>query len=117
MIVKAALFSGLLLALAAGAATAAPALPDGQSQAVLLNPAPHAVEAVIDGRIWRCEGANCVALANDSADQQSIPKECHRAAVWLGKFTSYQTGPKALSDTELSACNANVTTKEPRAPG
>jgi ethanolamine utilization microcompartment shell protein EutL len=117
MTCKAALLSGLLLALAAGAAHAASPLPDGQSQAVLANPAPHAMEAVIDGRIWRCEGTSCVALANDSADQQSVPKECHRAAIWLGKFVSYQTGPKILSDAEVSACNVNVTTKEPRSPG
>jgi hypothetical protein len=112
-----------LLALSAifMAATAVPAqadvLPDGASKATLISPAPTPIEAVIDGRIWHCTGASCDAAANDSADVQTLPHECHRTAIWLGKFSAYQTGAVALTDAQLTACNANVTTKTPRSPG
>ncbi len=112
-----------LLVCAAFFAALAPALSvqaedfqSGESHAVLIGKAPSPMEAVIDGRIWRCDAANCVALANDSASSQSIGRECHRAAVWLGQFSAYQTGKRSLTDAELSECNARVTTKTPRSP-
>ena len=92
-------------------------LPDGASKAVLATPASAPVEGVIDGRIWRCAGATCTARANDSADEQRPSTECHRAAMWLGQFTAYQTGAKVLTASELTSCNAHVTIKEPHIPG
>lgn len=116
---KQALFACIALSLGSIAALPAHAetLNDGASKAVLASPASTPMEGVIDGRIWRCAGATCVANANDAADVQKISTECHRAAKWLGQFTEYQTGPKALTASELTACNANVTTKEPHIPG
>jgi hypothetical protein len=105
-----------VLAISAPALAHAADLQKGESRAVLASPAPKPVEAVIDGRIWHCQDTVCAARPNDSADSQRITKECHRAAVWLGHFTAYQTGAKTLTDVELVGCNAGVTTKEPRSP-
>jgi hypothetical protein len=100
--------AAMLAAFAPAIAAQAETLEDGQSKAVLMKAATAPVEVVIDGRIWRCEGSECVANPNDGADQQRIGTECHRAAFQLGKFSAYQTGAKALSDTELAACNARI---------
>jgi hypothetical protein len=82
-------------------------LPDGQSKATLATGGSNR-ELVIDGRVWRCAGADCTATPSGMAASQSIGRECHTAALRLGKFTAYQTGKTTLDDTGLTACNLNV---------
>jgi len=98
----------MTMAFAPAIAAHAETFQDGESHAVLVKAATAPMETVIDGRIWRCQGADCVAMPIEGADSQRIGSECHRAAYQLGKFTAYQTGAKALSDTELAACNARI---------
>jgi hypothetical protein len=107
----------ILMAASLYAPALAADLPDGASRAELVNPAPAPMDAIIDGRVWHCQGAVCAAPANDGADVQTLAHECHRAALWLGQFTFYQTGSHVMSESELTACNARVTTKVPRSPG
>jgi len=115
---KQALFALSAIFMASVACSAqAETLPDGASKATLISGAPSPMEAVIDGRIWRCSGTSCEASANDAADVQTLPHECHRTATWLGKFSAYQTGGVAMTEAQLTSCNTNITTKSPRSPG
>ena len=81
---------------------------DGESRAVLATPATKPIERVIDGRIWRCDGAVCGAQPTAQADAQRIASECRHAAVHLGAFLAYQTGSKSLTSAQLTDCNASL---------
>jgi hypothetical protein len=98
----------MTMAFAPAIAAHAAEFQEGESHAVLMKAATSPVEVVIDGRIWRCQGADCAAMPIEGADSQRIGSECHRAARQLGKFTAYQTGAKALNDAELATCNGNI---------
>jgi hypothetical protein len=96
------------LALVAASALAMPTLaaeyPKGESHAVLVKAAPAGTEVVVDGRIWRCDGVACVALANDSDLHNKPVVECRNAARTLGKFSAYSTGKITLTDAQLAEC-------------
>ncbi len=103
--------------LAASSALAATGdLPSGASRAELVSPAPKPMYGVIDGRLWDCQGNVCTAEGTSQARAQGVADECHRAAKWLGKFTSYQTGATRFSGDQLTACNEGVTRTTPSAP-
>ncbi len=96
------------LALIAASACALPSLaaeyPKGESHAVLVKAASPGTEAAVDGRIWRCDGAACVAFASDSDLHNKPVVECRNASRALGKFSAYTTGKITLTDAQLAEC-------------
>lgn len=75
-----------------------------RSEAKLAGPLPKAAKIVIDGRVWTCDGAICIAAGEGRS--QSIARECWRAARKLGPFTAYSRDGVALDDVALKACNS-----------
>jgi len=93
-----------LTALALAPVALAGGYPQGETHAVLATPADKGTEVVVDSRIWRCDGVNCVALPNDSDVRRKPVIECQHAARSLGKFTAYATGDVVLTDAQLAEC-------------
>lgn len=103
---KLALFT--LLVACAGQGAQAIAAPPGVTMATLAIAPPVPVHRVIDGRAWDCASMACTARAAADAQSQPLPRECNRAARELGAFAAYQTGSRALTETELAKCNAGA---------
>ena len=99
-----------LTAVVACAGQAAPAFAadPGVTEATLAVAPPVPVHRVIDGRAWDCKDAACTAAAAADAESQPLPRECNRAARELGAFAAYQTGRRALTETELAKCNSGA---------
>ncbi len=79
-------------------------LRPGESHAVLIKATDRGTQEVIDGRVWRCDGAECVAMPNDSDRRYPPVTECRNAARTLGKFSAYATGKVTLTDVQLAEC-------------
>ncbi len=94
-----------LTALAFAPSAFAAGYPPGESHAVLAKPADSGTEIVVDSRIWRCDGVNCVAYPNDSDIRRKPVIECQHVTRALGKLTAYTTGDVVLSDAQLAECS------------
>ena len=80
-------------------------LADGATLAHLVTPSGQPVSTIIDGRMWQCSGADCSAAASDSADSQSLMRECRRAARTIGAFDAYRTGSQTMDAAGLKTCD------------
>ena len=92
------------LALLAALAIAPPAFAADTAQATLKAPASTS-NTVLDGRVWRCDGAACVGVAPGSPASQPAVQECRRVAKTLGPIAAYSTGGRTLDAAALDACN------------
>ena len=95
--------------LAAAPAALAGGLPPGESRAVLAQPVgPYFDEAIVDGRVWRCNGVNCTAHVNPSDEHRKPAIECRDAAQKIGRFVSYETGDTVFTEADLAACGKGL---------
>ncbi len=99
--------------LLAGAAHAEATLAKGVTRVQLAAPLVKAIDPVIDGRIWHCEGDACQANPMPGSRAQSLQRECEAAARTIGAFQTYQTGPEELAADKLARCNTQA--RAPRA--
>ena len=76
-----------------------------KAEAQLQTPVAAPFEKIVDGRVWRCDGASCVGATSIGA-RQPVLRECKRAAKALGSFVSYRSGPRELTGEDAKACNA-----------
>jgi hypothetical protein len=58
---------------------------------------------VLDGRVWRCGGAQCAAAGRGRS--QGLIRECARVARKLGPLTAYERDGVALDQAGLDRCN------------
>ncbi|RYG14523.1 MAG: hypothetical protein EON96_11720 [Caulobacteraceae bacterium] len=92
------LVAALMAAVPAVAETPAP------TRAVLVDAAKApAGRLVLDGAIWRCDGATCVATGGSS---QPASRACRRVVSRLGAVTEFAWKGEALSAEQLAICNA-----------
>ena len=76
-----------------------------KAEAQLQTPVTAPFEKIVDGRIWRCDGASCVG-ATSVSNRQPVLRECKRAAKALGAtFVSYKSGTRELTGDQAKACN------------
>lgn len=95
------LFAGAVVAFAGAPLATAAAM---SSQATLAAPVSEPKTVIIDGKVWKCTGADCAASAAGSS--QPLTRECVRAVKILGKVTAFSRDGKSLDATQLAACNA-----------
>lgn len=74
------------------------------SQATLATPLAAPKLVIIDGKVWKCTGVDCVAPNEGSA--QPLRRECARAVKVLGKVTAYSRDGVSLDAESLAVCNA-----------
>ena len=100
------IISGLWALSMLGAAIApAAAFAANGVEARLAAPVSKPREVIIDGRIWSCEGDVC--RGGSRGANQSLKRECLRAAKVLGPVVGYRNGDKTLSAEEVAACNGD----------
>ncbi len=92
----------LTLAFAATAAGSALAQPTGTSL-TLQSAGKAPAKIIIDGAVWKCSGAQCVAVT--SGDAQNPVRACKRVVAQLGAVSTFSWDGKAFSADELAACN------------
>ena len=99
---KAAATGAALILIAWATATQA---ADRTAQAGLPDPmaAPH--DRILDGRIWRCEGATCRSAGESAPASQPVLRECRRLVRVLGPLISYRSGPVLFDAAALARCN------------
>ncbi len=83
----------MLAALTAAGAAVAQDMPMAayEARAVLAAPATQAKPIIIDGRVWRCDGAACAGRAAAMPLSQPVTHECQRVARALGPVRSYRS--------------------------
>jgi hypothetical protein len=64
------------------------------------------MKVTIDGRIWRCEADLCKGA--EQGNTQPAKRECAKVVKVLGALVAYKDGKKNLSEADLAACNAAV---------
>lgn len=97
-------FIGAAAALVAAIAPAAAWAAKGV-EARLAAPVSEPRKFIVDGRVWSCEDDIC--RGGTQGANQSIKRECTRAAKVLGPIVAYRNGDKTLSAEEIAACNAS----------
>jgi hypothetical protein len=73
------------------------------SSAGLQSVRPTDRPVVLDGRVWRCDGAQCAAAGRGRS--QGLIRECARVARKLGPLTAYARDGVALDQAGLDRCN------------
>lgn len=98
-----ALFAGSLAVAAAMIPIAAPASAQasGFYRAELAAPLDAPRKEVLNGVVWRCEGASCIA-PKASARAEIV---CGKLARKVGPVASFAHGEDALDEAALSRCN------------
>jgi hypothetical protein len=90
-----------LAASLAGQSVTAEAAPAGAYSAALVTPLAAPRHEIVDGAIWRCEGARCSAPA-DGGRAQTV---CIKVARKFGPVASFATPQGPLSAEQLTRCN------------
>lgn len=97
-----------LSVLAFAAALAAPLTAfaaETETSSLTLQSADGApARTIIDGAVWKCQGASCQALGGQP---QSADRACRRIVARLGKVTAFTWRGTSLSGDALAACNGN----------
>jgi hypothetical protein len=65
-------------------------------------------EATIKGITWHCESSRCTASAEDWPGLDSFVKQCRVVAADLGPLTSFRSGGRVASKSELNTCNQSA---------
>lgn len=99
---RALLISGFALAAAlTSVAVPASAQSGGFYRAELAAPLDAPRKEVLNGIVWRCEGASCTAPKASSRAEIV----CGKLARKVGAITSFAHGDEALDDAALTRCN------------
>ena len=93
----------LMTLMTATLAVAQPA-PMLDAAATLASPG-EARRLVLDGRSWAC-GPDGVCVARGAGASQPVLRECRRFVARFGAVTRYERGGVALTEAELTQCNA-----------
>lgn len=89
------------LAIAVSPAQAAP--HGGSYVATLASPLAEARQAVIDGKVWKCEGDRCAA----PFDASHAVRTCAQVAAKFGAVAAFTTPRGPLAEDQIAACNAH----------
>ena len=90
-------------------ALASHALADGRTVVTLQQPLAAKTQLVLDGAIWDCEGATCVA---DNIPSQNFGVgQCHDVARKVGPIADFKNDFKTLEPASLDKCNLGVAPK------
>ena len=73
------------------------------SSATLAAPSHKPRLIVLDGRVWRCDGAAC--QAGGRGRSQALIRECARVARKFGPLAAYSRDGVAASGADLARCN------------
>jgi hypothetical protein len=98
----------LLIAVACLAATlgvATHALADSQTTVTLQQPLAKHVDFIVNGAMWRCDGATCAAFV---PEQTLGVNECRSVALKVGPVASAQNDAHTLPSDQLDKCNAGI---------
>ena len=98
-----ALALSLALSLAAAGAAAAQA---GDTLLTLKSGEGAASKFIVDGTVWKCEGATCVA--GGSIKAQPAARACRRVAAKVGAVAAFTWRGETLSEDALATCNAGA---------
>lgn len=82
--------------------TATPASAGGLYRATLAAPLEAPRAAVLGSALWRCDGADCRAGAEDSAPASS----CARVAREFGAVASFTSSRGEFTAEQLTRCNS-----------
>jgi hypothetical protein len=86
------------------AVTASPAAAGGIYRATLSAPLAAPRAAVLGSALWRCDGADCRAGAEDSAPANS----CARVVREFGAVASFTSSRGEFSAEQLARCNTRA---------
>ena len=91
--------------LLASLALASHALADGRTVVTLQQPVAKHVDFIVNGAIWRCDGAVCAA----SVPEQTLGvQQCHTVALHAGPVAAAQNEAHALLQAQIDQCNAGL---------
>jgi hypothetical protein len=91
--------------LAASLALATHALADGRTVVTLQQPLAKHVDFIVNGAIWRCDGATCAAIV---PEQTLGVNQCRSVALHAGLVASAQNDAHTLQQAQLEQCNAGL---------
>ena len=94
----------LVISLMAALATQT-ATPGPLSGAVANLIQPREIQLILDGRHWTC-GSDGTCEGRGTGRSQPTMRECRRFVGRLGAVSTFARGGLALTETEVSQCNA-----------
>jgi hypothetical protein len=94
--------------LAASLALASHAVADGRTVVTLQQPLAKHVDFIVNGAIWRCDGATCAAIV---PEQTLGVQQCHTVALHAGLVAGAQNDAHTLQPSQIDQCNAGLAPK------
>jgi hypothetical protein len=85
--------------------TAFAGTPAFRGEAKLVSGAAAPRTETIGGAQWTCDGGACTGVAERKANLDGPVRECKKVVAVLGPVSAYKTGPRALTDGQIRACN------------
>ncbi|HEX3917467.1 MAG TPA: hypothetical protein VHW60_09030 [Caulobacteraceae bacterium] len=95
--------AGACLLATLGLATAA--MADSQTTITLQQPLAKHVDFIVNGAMWRCDGATCAAFV---PEQTLGVGQCHSVALKVGPVASAQNDAHTLASDQLDKCNTGI---------